>query len=356
MTLTGTGGTGKTRLALEVAAASLLDFADGVFFVDLAPIEDDGLVASAIASALRLREYAGEVIDVVVDHLREKNLLLVLDNFEQVVQSAACCRPGATWRSGREGARHQPRAFGPYGEQQFHVPPLGLPDLDHLPEVPALAQLDAVALFVQRAPAAQAGFLLTAENAGAVAEITPASTVSRSPSSSPPAASSSCLLQRLLARLEARLPFFTAAEPQRAGAAADAARTIDWSHDLLLGSTAALRPPAVFAGGGDLDAVEAVVNPGGSSVTPSTLLLHLSRSIWSGLSTRPGESRFGMLETIREYGLERLFEPARSRPSAAAMPSTGPMSPSRLPTALSGPTRRGGAVSSSSSTTTFALP
>jgi predicted ATPase/class 3 adenylate cyclase len=312
LTLTGTGGTGKTRLALEVAAESLLDFADGVFFVDLAPIEDNGLVASAIASALRVREYAGEVIDVVVDHLREKNLLLVLDNFEQVVQSAASVVDPVLRGAPSVKTLVTSRVpLGLYGEQQFHVPPLGLPHLDHLPEVPALAQLDAVALFVERAVAVKPDFCLTVDNARAVAEIV--ARVDGLPLAIELAASRVKLLPpaALVARLQARLPLLTTTSRSVPERQRTLRRTIEWSYELLdLQHRRMFARQALFAGGADLDAVEAVVNPDQELGidTVDALAALVENNLVRAVDAPDAESRFGMLETIREYGLERLVE------------------------------------------------
>jgi class 3 adenylate cyclase len=263
VTLTGTGGTGKTRLALEVAAQSLLDFADGVFFVDLAPIAGDELVASAIASALGVRENAGEVMELVGDHMREKNLLLVLDNFEHVLQSAASVvDPVLHAASGVKTLVTSRVPLGLYGEQQFQVPPLGLPDLEHLPEIPALAQLDAVALFVERAVAVTPDFRLTADNARAVAEIV--ARVDGLPLAIELAASRIRLLQpgALLARLQARLPLLTTASRTVPERQRTLRRTIEWSYQLLdLQHRRMFARQAVFAGGADLEAIEAVINP-----------------------------------------------------------------------------------------------
>ena len=312
LTLTGTGGTGKTRLALEVAAECLGDFADGVFFVDLAPIEDDGLVASAIASSLGLRESAGEVIDVVVDHLREKDLLLVLDNFEQVVPGAASVvDPVLRGTPSTKTLVTSRVPLNLYGEQQFHVPPLGLPDLANVPDVPDLAQLDAVALFVARGLAVKPDFRLSADNARAVAEIV--ARVDGLPLAIELAASRLKLLppERLLARLQARLPVLTTSSRSVPERQRTLRRTIEWSYELLDSQQGRMFARlAVFAGGADLDAVEAVVNPdtelGIDTVDALTVLVE--NNLIHTVDAPDAESRFAMLETIREYGLERLVE------------------------------------------------
>ena len=174
VTLTGPGGTGKTRLALAVAAEALDRFRDGVFFVDLSSITEPELVPSAIASALRVRAEAGRPIEeLVADHLREKKLLLVLDNFEQLVEGAAAVLEPFMREAPDVKALVTSRIpLRLYGEQQFNVPPLALADPDTVRDVDALAQLDAVALFADRAAAVRPEFRLTQANVSVIAEIT----------------------------------------------------------------------------------------------------------------------------------------------------------------------------------------
>lgn len=177
LTLTGPGGTGKTRLGLHVAADLLDDFEDGIFFVPLAPISDPGLVGSTIAQTLGVRETEGRpVLDGLKDHLRDKHMLLVLDNFEQVVSAApvvaellAPCRKLKVLVTSREGLRLS-------SEHEFPVPSLALPDPRRLPRIGAdlvstLSQYAAVTLFIQRALAVKPDFAVNNENAPAVAEI-----------------------------------------------------------------------------------------------------------------------------------------------------------------------------------------
>jgi predicted ATPase len=172
LTLTGPGGIGKTRLGLQVAADLLDDFAHGVFFVPLATISDPALVLSTIVQTLGIQETADQgPLDSLKVHLCDKQILLLLDNFEQVIAAAPAvtellmaCPLLKLLVTSREVLRLS-------GEYEFPVPPLALPDTRHLPPVATLPQYAAVALFLQRALAAKPDFAITHENAAAVAEI-----------------------------------------------------------------------------------------------------------------------------------------------------------------------------------------
>jgi len=312
VTLTGPGGTGKTRLGLQVATETLVDHQDGAFFVDLSPLSDPGLVAAEIASTLGMRPESGRPeVETVSDHLRDKDLLLLLDNFEQVLEAGpSVVEPllGAA-----AGVRFLITSRVPlhlYGEQEFPVPPLGLATPERLPPLEALAQIEAVAMFVERATSHRADFRMTEANARAVVEITVR--LDGLPLAIELAASRAGLLspEELLARLERRLPLLTAKERNVPERQRTLRRTIEWSYELLEQAEQRMFwRMAVFAGRADLQAVEAVVNPKGElgldtlDGLASLVDKNLARRVDAG-----GESRFAMLETIREYGLERLAE------------------------------------------------
>ncbi len=316
VTLTGPGGTGKTRLAIQAAAEVLGRFEDGAFFVDLAPITDPALVPGAIAETIGVRETPDvPLLDKLAEHLRDKELLLVLDNFEQVVNAAP-----AAERLLRDASRLRVLATSRvvlriYGEQEFPVPPLALPDRAHLPGAEQLSQYEAVALFIDRARAAARTFRVTDENAPAVAEIT--TRLDGLPLAIELAASRVKVLppEAILQRLERRLPLLAAAarnlpERQRTLRAA-----IGWSHDLLDDPERQLFARlGVFAGGATLAAVEKVCNPGAE--LPIDTLEGLGSLIDKSLlrqTETEGEPRFGMLETIREFAAERLAESGERR-------------------------------------------
>ena len=172
LTLTGPGGTGKTRLSLQLAAEAIGDYPDGVFFVPLGPIDDANMVAPAIVQALGMREAVNQPpVARLTEYLRDRRLLMVLDNFEQVQDAGTLV--GELLRAS-PGLRVVVTSRSPlhiYGEREFPVPPLGLPDAGAVPEPAELARYESVALFLERAAAVNPDFRLNAANAGAVAEI-----------------------------------------------------------------------------------------------------------------------------------------------------------------------------------------
>ncbi|HEV3474350.1 MAG TPA: adenylate/guanylate cyclase domain-containing protein, partial [Actinomycetota bacterium] len=308
LTLTGPGGTGKTRLSLQVASEMLPRFEDGAFFVDLSPITDPSLVATSIADAVGAKEEPGRSVgDTLQDHLRDKELLLVLDNFEQVtaatdvVQLLLNCAPRLKLLVTSRIVLHLS------GEQEYPVPPLALPDPAHLPGLEALSQFEAVALFIDRARAVKPDFAVTNENAPAVAEI--CARLDGLPLAIELAAVRVKLLspQSMLARLGQRLPLLTGGArdlPERQRTLRGA---IEWSHDLLDDAKRSLFARlAVFQGGCTLEAAEAVC--GTDLDVLDGLASLVDESLLRRSETTDGELRFGMLETIREFAAERLAE------------------------------------------------
>jgi predicted ATPase/class 3 adenylate cyclase len=312
VTLTGPGGTGKTRLGLQVAAKALADFRDGAFFVDLSALTDAELVADEIAGALRIREPGRAPLDSLGDHLRDKELLLVLDNFEQVVDAGpSVLEPLLRIAAGVKALVTSRIPLHLYGEREYPVPPLVLPDPNRLPELEALVQVEAVALFAERAAAGNPEFRVTPENARAVAEIT--ARLDGLPLAIELAASRVKLLspEKLLARLEQRLPLLTTRDRDVPERQRTLRQTIEWSYELLDEAEGVMFARlSVFAGGADLRAVEAVANPKDEVGldTLDGLASLVDKNLVRREDTTEGEPRFAMLETIREYGLERLSE------------------------------------------------
>jgi predicted ATPase len=308
LSLTGTGGTGKTRLALQTGAEVLDEFASGVFFVSLAPIRDPGLVLPAIAQTLAVREVPGEQLaDTLASYLKEKELLLLLDNFEQLVAAAAVvagllasCPKLKALVTSRERLRIA-------AEHVYEVPPLTLPEETNDPDV--LVQNEAAALFLARARAAKPDFELTEVNAAAVGEV--CARLEGLPLAIELAAARTPLLapEGLLRRLDERLELLTTGSRDADERQQTLRRTIDWSYDLLSGSEQALfRRLSVFVDGCRLDAAAAICNPDGGLGIDLLDGLHslLEKSLLRKRQDADGEPRFWMLETIREYAVERV--------------------------------------------------
>ncbi|MGH9053141.1 MAG: tetratricopeptide repeat protein [Acidimicrobiia bacterium] len=309
LTLTGPGGTGKTRLSLQVAAEGVERFPDGVYFVPLASLTDPDLVPSAILTQLELHQASGPPLDALSAYLADKRMLLVLDNFEQILPAAVQVA-GLLDRAQDLKVLVTSRApLRIYGEQEFPVPPLGVPDPRRLLPLETLAEHGAVALFVERARAAQPAFSLTEENAPAVAEIS--ARLDGLPLAIELAAARVKLLppQTMVSRMEQRLGLLAGGSrdlPTRQQTLRDA---IAWSYDLLdEPGKRLLHRMAVFVGGAALDQAELVCGPPeelGADVLDGLGLL-VDQSLLR--QEAEGEPRFLILETIREFALERLEE------------------------------------------------
>jgi len=309
LTLTGPGGSGKSRLALQVAAEVLAVFGDGAFFVDLSPVTDPALVPSVVAQVLGVPEVAGRpILETVRDRLRDKELLLVIDNFEQVADAGPVLEELLTAAPTLKVMVTSRVVLSLRGEQEYVVPPLALPDPERLPDVETLARFEAVRLFTERAQAVRPGFRLTEENAPAVAEI--CVRLDGLPLAIELAATRIKVLEpeQLLARLQRRLSLLTSGsrtlpERQRTLRAA-----IAWSHDLLEAAERRLLARlSVFTGGWTLASAEAVCDPEGLGLDALHGLTSLvDQSLVRQTEPAEGESRFAMLETIREFAHEQL--------------------------------------------------
>jgi predicted ATPase/class 3 adenylate cyclase len=308
LTLTGPGGSGKTRLALQAARELLDDYPDGVFFVELAPITDPRLVPSAIADSVGARaEGARPVLDTLRDHVRDREMLLVVDNFEQVLKAASVVADllAAAPRMRILATSREPLHIT--GEQELAVPPLSLPDARESPAPKRLARYESVALFVQRAAAVVPGFRITEANAPATAEV--CRRLDGLPLAIELAASRVKVLppEAILERLEHRLELLTGGPVDVPARQRTLREAIGWSHDLLDDAERVLfRRLSVFAGGWTLDAAEAVANP--EAELGREVLAVLGSLVDKSLAVKSpsGVVRFGMLETIREFGIEQL--------------------------------------------------
>jgi predicted ATPase len=316
VTLTGSGGIGKTRLAIQAANDLLDDFADGVWFVRLSRLTDPALVIPTIAETLGVKEAGGQSIaETLRLYLREKRKLLVLDNCEHVAAAAPgvadlleTCPALAVLATSR-------MALHLRGEHEYLVAPLELPpaashaDLAHAPD--RLLEYPAAALFVERARAVRPDFALTAVNAPVVAEI--CARLDGLPLAIELAAVRVKLLppQALLLRLDHSLGFLVGGARDLAERQQAMRSTIAWSENLLsAGERALFRRMGVFAGGCALEVAEAVCTaPEGAEPLDGDVLEDLGVLVDQSLVQQReegGESRFGMLQVIREYALERL--------------------------------------------------
>ncbi|HJP64671.1 MAG TPA: adenylate/guanylate cyclase domain-containing protein [Actinomycetota bacterium] len=306
VSLIGPGGTGKTRLAIEVASRSVDDFADGVFFVDLAPIRDPELVPSSIIQSLGVKEQSERPgMETVTRHLADRRALLLMDNFEQVI-SAASVVDGILRGAAQVRVMATSRMrLNLAGERTFPVPPLGLPDEGSDPET--LSRNEAVALFRDRARAVLPAFDVTEQNARDVATL--CARLDGLPLAIELAAAQIRLLSpaEVLARLERHLPLRSDATnvPERQRTLRGA---IEWSYELLDEPHRRLfARMSVFAGGGTMAAIETVCNPDGDLGVDT--LDAVSALFDASLLRREDDadgSRFVMLETIREYAGEQL--------------------------------------------------
>lgn len=309
LTLTGPGGSGKTRLALQVASEMIEHFRNGVFFVALAPISDEKLVASTIAQPLGIKETAGRSIaESLQEYLRSKSLLLILDNFEQVIAAAplvaqllAACHELRILITSREGLRIS-------GEREYPIPPLPLPNLAEVSSIESLSQYAAVQLFIQRAKAVKPDFQLTNEAAPAVAEI--CHRLDGLPLAIELAAARIRLFspRTMLDRLSNRLEFLSGGGRDLPARQQTLRNAIVWSYDLLNEHEQRLfRRLSVFTGGCMLDAVEALAeNPLDRVSVVGELGSLLDKSLLRQIDDAYGEPRFIMLELLREFGLEQL--------------------------------------------------
>jgi predicted ATPase/DNA-binding SARP family transcriptional activator len=324
LTLVGPGGVGKTRLARELAARALSEFGDGVFFVTLASVDRAEMVPSAIAQALGLREDAGQtLVDALRAWMRNRCLLLVLDNFEHILAAAGLVQTLLVATPNLKVLTTSREPLGLQGEHVFAVPTLALPDPAHLPQLDALAQNAAVGLFVARAQAVDFDFALSLANAPTIVEI--CRQLDGLPLAIELAAARVRLLPptALLARLAHRLDLLTVGGRDHPARQQTMRSTIAWSYDLLDQAEQALfGRVAVFAGGFTLAAAEAVCperkrQKAKGTTADSDSLLSSGFDLLSLLEAlvdkslllrieQAGQPRFMMLETIREYGLEQL--------------------------------------------------
>jgi predicted ATPase/DNA-binding CsgD family transcriptional regulator len=318
LTLTGPGGSGKTRLALAVASAVVEEYEDGAWLVDLAPLSEADLVPQALASVLGVREAPGSPLtQTISDHLLSRTILLVLDNCEHLI--GACASLAETL------LRHCPNlrvlatsreALGVLGEAIFAVPPLSLPDPRHLPAVESLPHYEAARLFLDRAEAVKPGFALTESNAMAVAQV--CHRLDGIPLAIELAAARARALsvRQISERLNDSFRLLTGGGRSALAHQRTLRTAMDWSHELLSEEERiAFRRLSVFAGGWTLEAAETVCAGEGidEGEVMDLLASLVDKSLVLVTEQRDGEARYRLLETVRQYASEKLEASGEAR-------------------------------------------
>lgn len=313
VTLTGSGGTGKTRLSLQVAADLTGQYADGVWFVELASVSDPGLIPQTILSAIGINEQLGRTaLQTLIDTFHEKNLLLVLDNCEHLIAATATLADNLLNQAhSLEILATSREALGLKGEAILQVPSLSLPDVRHLPAIEQLTHYEAVQLFIERAMLVQSNFTMTKDNAPAIAQT--CSRLDGIPLALELAAARVKVLSvdQIALRLDDRFRLLTGGARTALPRQQTLRATIDWSFNLLSGPERALfRDLTVFSGGWTLEAAETVCQ--GEGMLDCDVLEALSELVNKSLvvvDTDTGtETRYRFLETIHQYAREKFQE------------------------------------------------
>jgi predicted ATPase len=310
LTLTGPGGTGKTRLALQAAADLLDDFLDGTFIVPLATLADAELFFSAVAETLGVKGVGVQPLaERLEDYLHERRLLLILDNFEQIPEAAPAVTRLLAGAPDLKVLATSRAHLGLYGEHEFPVPPLTLPDLERPPPLERLTQYEAVELFVERAQAVKPDFSITNQSAPALAEI--CVRLDGLPLAIELAATRIKMLppKAMLDRLGSRLKLLTGGARDLPERQRTLRATVEWSFALLdEGEQVLFGRLALFSGGRTLEAIEAICNAEGDLPldTFEGISSLLDKSLIRQEEGPNGEPRFVMLETVHEFAREKL--------------------------------------------------
>jgi predicted ATPase len=313
VTVTGPGGIGKSRLAVQVANDLVEHFPGGTHFVPLSSLSDPALIPSVIVQAMGIREAGGQSpLQILNENLKDPlraSILLLLDNFEHLIQAAPMVAGLLAMGPNLKIMVTSRAALHVYGEHEFPVPPLAMPDAQATPSVEVLSQYPAVALFLQRAVAVKPDFELTQENASAVAEI--CARLDGLPLAIELAAARVKVLSpsSMRTRLTSRLQLLTGGARDMPERQQTLRAAIDWSYDLLSPAEQKLfRRLSAFVGGCTLEGAEAVCDARGDLDLDllDGMASMVDKSLAQQVEPPRGETRFVMLETIREYALEKL--------------------------------------------------
>jgi predicted ATPase len=309
VTLTGPGGTGKTRLGLEAAWNLLEYFPGGIYFVDLSPINDPTLFVTTTAHAIGIQDGGGRpLLENLKESLANKQLLLLFDNFEQIIEAASTVADLIATAPGIKVLVTSRIPLELRGEHEYPVPPLGLPP-DFIQHPPEILEYDAVALFRQQAKAVRPRFEITSENFRAVTEI--CHRLDGLPLAIEIAAARIKMLtpQALLKRLDQSMKVLVGRAKDLPERQQTLRKTIDWSFELLDPEVQTMFAHlGIFAGGFTLEAAEEICNPTGDSDVFSGIESLLNSSLVHQVSSVGDEPRFNMLQTIRDYALEKASE------------------------------------------------
>ncbi len=319
VTLMGAGGSGKTRLAIQVATSLMGAFREGVRWVDLSSLTDEGLISHSVAQALGVRELTGEpLLETLSSYLYPREVLLVLDNCEHLVN--ACAQLAVSLLSAAPRVKilaTSREALHISGESAWHLPTLSVPEAGPLPPVAELEQYEAIRLWTERAGAVKSDFALTPRNARAVAQI--CQRLDGIPLAIELAAARIKVLsaEQIAAHLDDRFHLLTDGSRTALPRHQTLRALIDWDYGLLSDKERTLlRRLSVFAGGWGLEAAESVASDESETVARSEILDLLGRLVDKSLveaEERVGEARYRMLETLRQYAYEKLGQAGETR-------------------------------------------
>jgi predicted ATPase/class 3 adenylate cyclase len=312
VTLVGPGGTGKSRLSLQIAADVLYAYPQGVWFIELAALSDPELVPQTILSAMSISEQKGKTtLETLEEHLRDKNLLIILDNCEHLIEACAKAAQAILKAAPKVKILASSReSLGVGGEVAWHVPSLSLPNPKNLPELDQLPQYESVRLFIDRVMLVSPRFAITKENAPAIAQICYRLDGIPLALELAAARAKSMSVEQIMSRLDDRFRLLTGGSRTALPRQQTLRALIDWSYDLLTDEEKLLlRRLAVFSGGWTLELAEQIcADEKIDEFDILDMLTHLVDKSLVAVEENHSEMRYRILETVRQYAREKLFE------------------------------------------------